>query len=513
MPILQAHHMPYLLKKAKTLVCDKPASPLTKELVRKILYDSDVKEEGGALDTEDSWQSLSVDEVIETQEELDLQELQECLETICNEEQEGTDWTPEYKLERIQGLAIDTSILERIREGRGPRDRNSPEDLVGLLLGTVPEGGDDARLPDRAYSELQRKVQNWNLTVAKCCGQSQPAEEEAEKANELIQVLRHRDIIRHWTEKRSGSPYMETRTRDLERALQTYRPETAAFKDKTPYETMAILVVNDRIAEPHLGFELRENMIRVMWMEEYLSLEQGLRTKKAILKAEIEAARQDNDQETVRRAEKQYRRLKSAMLEESASNVLRDLRCARRNLRGEVLRELQDLTVSYAGLKPVVVDKILAAPQLLNQLCEEADSHVNRVMQQYDTVEAEIAIVETAIDVVKEVNGVSCSRLRKFSAGDIKDAAERERTRKQRMEEPETARVMFKMTQDMQIVHERTQAVRQKFLDKLDTSLQEVHEALKKQYLAYSELLDAVDGEDEDAVPAANQGRAFPRRT
>lgn len=455
--------------------------PLTCALVRELLREEDdelYEQDPGDEDVAGTDRVHIADEgdLISTNPESTLSTTRNWLEELCNEEQSKADSEPEYHFQRVvrhpegaelpsfsgaesihrdgltdilvkpPGLALKIEIVDRISRGEGPRDTRYNDLLAPLRL--------NSDSPDRAipyctetYRQLYDVLQKWNKHVGSILDLSAEREELLEALNERAQLI---SKIEKGLKKRAVLDHPNPR---LQQALRAFRPEIAGFENQSVFDILVMLVANLRVANPDLDDETKCAIIRVVYREARLTLlsDKEYNAKKRDIQSKLESARRADDEAEVKRLNSQKHELQMQSHARRAETTIDFIRNARKDLYWKALLEMQDLALQQAGQKWAASER-LSAQEQSEQKRKDMEGALENTAK---PLAHGIALCEAAVVDMANMAGLihECIiRMRKTAALDLTDSAARDRVRKERMENPETALVMMKVSDNSKAV-------------------------------------------------------------
>jgi hypothetical protein len=453
--------------------------------------------------------------------ERDLGDTKSWLHDLAYQEHDNIDWTPEYPYwphghftESNNGghyipfeLGLNTDVLKRIEQGLGPRS-TEPEDLVAPLRGYTAADSDEAQSGRDICNELLKVLQAWNEEIA----EERYGRIEDENRDEAILEDMHRDelvdalderghILPYVRNNRRAQEDLEVNTERLQRAFWACRPEIAEFRDQTPYNIIAVWIANHLIATPNIETdpELWDILFKTMLAEAELQLDgRGfVNNKKAEIQDRLRSAIQD---EEIKILSKQKNDLDVERLTRGAVMVISDLKRARENLHRTKLEEMEELAVIQSSQKSLLEKRLPDARNMLEQSCDPADAALETILgQRMEKLQAEQEMTQSVVQALGSLGKNSWIRVRKFSAHDIKDPVEKAAVLAERSDNPQTAEMMFKVTDENGQVSRTSRQVCQT-LSRMQTSLEEVYAASKRRYQAYDVVLNRVGAVDEEGA-------------
>ncbi|KAH7109832.1 hypothetical protein B0J11DRAFT_586376 [Dendryphion nanum] len=504
------------LKPVKPAHLTSTASHLTRELVLKVLQDSDAVDEeyraqyerllSKRIHNAPMIASGPVVEGLKSQaagkyHRSTLQDLREWLDHLADEQQSNIDMASECGKEistlrctRHSLPSKDKIILDRISKGLGPRDVVR-EDLLTPFREFDPKKGFRDLISDYgSYVELLEMLQAWNAAaIQKKYGHGG----KAENVSELIGALgvRTRALVRA-VEGRGSSTMLNTR---VVQAIHAVYPETVDFLHKDPYSLVAMIIANRLVAEPDLqGTEsaLLDTMIANLLIESLFHVNNADLAEQLRTAAEMKWVRQRRDIAEMERIRR--KRFGKVQFNKAGKVVLDDLKRARRNLYMRKLKELQSLAIAQTSQKWYLENSPHVPSVILQEQCEDADSQLSRILRErMDTVEPLQESTHSKIESLKELGNRCYLRTRRFSALD-RPEEERQHVLEERMGNPETSAMMMAVVDETRDI-QRSITVVFRGIDHLEGALQDIWEAARYQLQTYEDVhVRANGGQDVD---------------
>lgn len=510
---------------------------LTRCLVQAALRDSDSGDQKGDVDV-DSAQPIPGHDSGSDEPEIVLRDTRNWLESLAQRERKKTNQVPEYTFRRIvvdpegsvfpflapgegvesdtpqailvksPGLALDTSVLDRIREGRGPRDFE-PEDLVAKLrVGTSADTSSTCSTfsseEEETYQGLLDVLFNWNRHVGQYKGL-------VKERKELLDALEERNhLITDIERGHKKSELLEKEISRLKRALKVFRPELATFEDQRVGAHLVMMVANFRIAIPDIDDELKYALIKTIAREVRLAIhfEKEYVARRAQLRA---LAKATGSSEEVQRLAQKRLDLNAEVWSLTCAKTIDIIKEARTELCERVLEDLNDLVAQQAGQKWAAYDASLASTCLPDTEWEEAQHTLRQTINKsLGPLEDMREVASFNIEEMKRLNRNCIGRTIKFAALDVHDPIAREHVRKERLEEPATARMMMKVVEEAKVMQDMSHFLSGR-METLENSLETALAAANAQLRAYDGMLAAVDSmgtESCESKMAGNDGKS-----
>jgi hypothetical protein len=393
---------------------------------------------------------------------------------------------------RELGMTVDKNMMERIREGQGPRPFKT-EDLVEMLRleSERISGTDKAPCSEETYDELLAILEAWNTRV----GTYPDLERERQ---DLLDVLESRcqlinDVEKgHQNEKLLRQQYLH-----LRQALHAYRPELRGFEDQNVFSQLIVMIANQGIAIPDLDDDVRDRAIETLFREFrsriYLGEEHFARRDQ--LEAEIERAKLQEDDTEVQELAKDRQQLDKRSCNDASGEVWTAVKVARKRLYDKVLEELQPLTEQQAGQKWMACSLAKAPASALAQSCTESENAMDNMLQNW--VLNIDNTLRSAISRLREMNclGSDNSSLVNKLAGLDVSKAERKAVLERRRNDLRTPYIMMEVTSQSSRLQRMSQHVLAR-MDDLYGSLDYVLGAARATFNAHDTLLARVDEDD-----------------
>lgn len=243
--------------------------------------------------------------------------------------------------------SIDTAVLQRIREGRGPRDHVF-EDLLAAFR-DAPLQSNSAE----SYDEMKRTLLTWNKKVSGDC-------QEGEDARELLKIAieRRAHLLKAPARGSDKSQFLEESSTELLKALAALRPEIASFKNQDFFDIMVMMWANARIAIPDLDDELRLLTMKALINELESKSHASNSVKLSGIARSLSVARLQLDSAQVKHLEKKMQAFKNKLREAVVKKVIDKIKVGRGKLAGIKLLELQELTELQAAQKWAAYDRL-----------------------------------------------------------------------------------------------------------------------------------------------------------
>ncbi|KAF2123442.1 hypothetical protein P153DRAFT_401922 [Dothidotthia symphoricarpi CBS 119687] len=433
------------------------------------------------------------------------------LDAKCLQEQASADWAPEFSRERwstfqeqegsIHGSpAIDTTILERIHAGRGPRDPSYEVDLLAAVRLEPVEmiEGPEPEYVRETYKATSKVLLEWNLHIS-----ADKYDPELSKA--LVGVLNERVRLFGEVQKGTANPTILNKTSDSSRqiiqALCALRPEVARFSTLNPTTILYILWAYIGRAVPDMDDDLKYATMRVLLGERLLMSSVKNKRRREMMEDDIKTSRQRGEMIRVQRLEEERSKEERILCEAAKTETRQRIKYARRGVREEALRELQQLTLLQAAQKWAFGDKTIPPWTGLHQACADADTNLRRtLLQKADDLDASCHALDANADLFRRLHRKVLTRALKFVGRDLNcDDATREKVIKERMNDPDTLRMMIEVNADLAGQKQAAGQLHEQ-MDMVEASLNPLLDAAKVQYRAHDGLSRVLNCEQSLSV-------------
>ncbi|KAF9695461.1 hypothetical protein EKO04_006485 [Ascochyta lentis] len=375
----------------------------------------------------------------------------------------------------IERPSMDVEVLNRIRDGRGPRDQVF-DDVLAPLRGSSPRGHSA-----ETYDELQKVLLAWNERILGNLGKEQDARKMLKTAIEKRASLLER--MSHGGEEKQA---LDDASAKLLHALTTLRPEIASFKDHDHFEVLVMMWAHVGIAIPDMDDDLKLLALEALLNE----LESRSRMTNAEKLSEIaqslSVTRSKVDMAEIERLEAKTQMSEEKMRETMVRKLIDKVKLARRELVQVKLKELLELTTLQAAQNWAAHDKVSKTRCWHDQhrTCGQADGKLQRALrQQMPELDAHVQVAQSNAKVLTDMGASLLSRALKAKSS-TKDESTSTLTGLEGSD--------FKtyLTESMtNILHARGQAA--KMVDQMDTvghHLDVLLSAAKNQYREYDRL-------------------------
>ena len=300
----------------------------------------------------------------------------------------------------IEHTCTDIAVLQRIRDGRGPREK-AFEDLLTPLRDSKFNGAE-------TYDEMRKVLQNWNKRMTGDQGENQYA-----RAMLKVAVERRAELLKGPNDGFDKNHALDESSIELLQALTALRPEIAGFKNQEHFDVLVMMWANVRIAIPDMDDDLKVLTMKALINEvEHKSHTTNAR-KLSDMARSMSVARLESDMAEVERLEAKMKAFEGKMRETVVKRLIDRIKVARRDLMQVKLEELQKLTELQATQKRVAHTKLSATASWGNQdrACDQADGKQQRVLQQQvPELEAHVHVVQSNAQVLSDMSRSLLSR-------------------------------------------------------------------------------------------------------
>lgn len=398
---------------------------------------------------------------------------------------------------------LDTTILRRIREGRGPRDEAS-EDLLAAFRkkGSCKSGAE-------TYGEIREILLSWNKHA------SQDVKNDTHEREILATAIETRiDLLTGFSHGSDRKQALDESSFELLRALKVLRPEIAGFQNQEHFDVLVIMWANARIAIPDMDDELKLLTMKALINEVESKSHTTNATKLSGMARSLSVARLELDSAEIERLETKMRAFEEKIRKTAVKKLIDRIKTTRNNLKQVVLEELQKLTELQMAQKWAAHTKLGSQQTWPGQrkACDQVDEKLQQVLrQQVPELDAHVHIVQSNANALAAVSNNMLSRAQEAGIS-LHDR------HSSRLSELATANVKSCLSATItDIFSARGEAV--KMLGRLtavETYLDMMLDAAKSQYQEYGELLhllnSAVSPSTNDDVDVELSNKIGPRR-
>ncbi|CAI6336575.1 unnamed protein product [Periconia digitata] len=438
-----------------------------------------------------------------TSEDASLQHARANLEALYDKQRASTDWSLDCERTprschsiQLEKRTLDTSILRRIADGRGPRDAQY-KDLLGPLRLAEQGSNETHSAAHETYEDLLKVLLAWNRHVA-------PIQDLIEERQELMEALRARDQLIDEAAQRNTLRLLNQPFPRLQKALCAFRPEIAHFANQDVSSIMIIMVANIRVAID-IDDDLKCAIFKTLFKEATVRLlfDRSFRSQRGEFRMEQKSARDRGDWDEVHRLKEKEREVERQYKAQRASEIIDSIRFARGDLYNKYLMEMQDLAVVQTAQMEVAAET--HSPQMIMSTIEEGSKGIYDDEDGDDRLQGigEVCNRDAGdINRMLEVTRDCLHRTRKFAALDVVDAVERNRVRRERMDMPGTASMMMKVVEDTKVIRGMSMNVL-KHMGDMETGLEEMMGAATTRYQAIEgglRTIGEVGNEDDEEV-------------
>jgi hypothetical protein len=374
----------------------------------------------------------------------------------------------------------DTAVLERIRDGRGPRGHCSEDLLATLRDAPVQKHG------TQWYGDPRSVLLAWNKRVSQGLEEDEGARDSLKAA-----IERRAHLLKAPARGSDKSLFLEESSAELLQALTAMRPEIADFEDQELLDVLVIMWANIRIAIPDLDDELKLLTMTALINEVESKSHTSNAVKLSSIARSLSVARLQMDPDEVECLEKKMQAFEKKLRETAAKKVIDKIKTGRRELTAVKLMELQQLTELQAAQKWATYTALGSSQQMQmpNRACDQADGRLQRVLQ-HQTLELDVHI-QAVQSNTNALAGMSADLLsRATEAGfalEDKTSSASNRLANEDMKAYVTGGIA-------DILNAREQAARMlEHMDAVDSHLEMMLDAAKNKYRAYDDVLPLVE--------------------
>ncbi|KAJ4339963.1 hypothetical protein N0V87_002902 [Didymella glomerata] len=374
----------------------------------------------------------------------------------------------------------DTAVLERIRDGRGPRGHCSEDLLATLRDAPVQKHG------TQWYGDPRSVLLAWNKRVSQGLEEDEGARDSLKAA-----IERRAHLLKAPARGSDKSRFLEESSAELLQALTAMRPEIADFEDQELLDVLVIMWANIRIAIPDLDDELKLLTMTALINEVESKSHTSNTVKLSSIARSLSVARLQMDPDEVECLEKKMQAFEKKLRETAAKKVIDKIKTGRRELTAVKLMELQQLTELQAAQKWATYTALGSSQQMQmpNRACDQADGRLQRVLQ-HQTIELDVHI-QAVQSNTNALAGMSADLLsRATEAGfalEDKTSSASNRLANEDMKAYVTGGIA-------DILNAREQAARMlEHMDAVDSHLEMMLDAAKNKYRAYDDVLPLVE--------------------
>ncbi|KAF2621694.1 hypothetical protein BU25DRAFT_463484 [Macroventuria anomochaeta] len=307
-----------------------------------------------------------------------------------------------YRVEGAVCPPLDSAVLQRIREGRGPRD-TIPEDLLAAFRDNDPQNHSA-----ETYGDLRKVLLSWNDRMSGNLGEDQDAREMLQ-----IAVERRTHLLKSSSHGLDRTHALKESSNELLQALTTLRPEIASFRSQDPFDILIMMWANVRIAIPDLDDELKLLTMKALLNEVESRLHTSNATKVFGLARSLSVARLEQNTAAVERLETKIQAFEQKMRETIVKKAIDRIKLMRKDLLQGKLKELQQLTELQAAQKWDAHAKLGGSQQRQNQsrAYDQANGKLRRVLQQQvPELDAHVQVVQNNANALAGMSASLLSR-------------------------------------------------------------------------------------------------------
>ncbi|KAJ4373298.1 hypothetical protein N0V83_003592 [Neocucurbitaria cava] len=293
-------------------------------------------------------------------EDANLGDVRAWLDSECAKELEKSCWQDEETeavvvMTEVKSLGVDTSILNRIHEGRGPRDA-AFEDLLAPLRLHSPAGPSSR---EETYDDMVEVLLAWNQHVTHAYDNTEGRElliaslhERLKAVNKIHEMIKDRRASEMY-DRIGHKGILEPSARHILQALHIYRPEIKRFKNQDPFDSLVMLWANTRPEIPDIKIddEMRYLSFKVLVAEQGLAQRYADESFRREIKRKRDSARQRKDKPSYLRLQEEKEHFEKAAAKQALQSTHSKIFYARSELRKLGLQDLQALTLLQASQK------------------------------------------------------------------------------------------------------------------------------------------------------------------
>ena len=406
-------------------------------------------------------------------QEIELEDVLARLDELCLEERgpflnadedSNWDWYREITAElHADELRMDTTILERIKTGNGPRDKIF-EDLLAPLRSEplAPEA-------EESEADVLKVLLAWNKRIADSHNDDLTTRQAftaalVERINVVDRVLAivSDDKNSNHDDKTGQNGILEPSRRRLLKAIHEYRPETRNFRNQNPFDMLVIMLAHVEQQE----FEVANKddcmylIFKALNGQEQLKNRFNREKQRRSYKSQREDAERDNNQDEVRRCTTKWRVSNKRLAERTRQKLMTRIQRARNELRKVGLDELLKLAVLQSAQPHAERENDPDTPPWKDIFgkCTQADDYdtlKDKLEKHFPDMEATLEATADKVQDMKTTHNLVLSRTVKFAGADLqgRDEAERKRIITARLNDPVTARIMEETLEGMLNTH------------------------------------------------------------
>ncbi|CAG5142791.1 uncharacterized protein ALTATR162_LOCUS1224 [Alternaria atra] len=402
----------------------------------------------------------------------DLEDVKARLEELCREEhesfldadEEDSDWERYRRISATLNSdepGMDTSVLERIRNGEGPRDTLFEDMLAPLRSRPLVPGTEESK------EDMLEVLLAWNKRITDDCNDDLTARkafiaalEERVNVVDKVTAIVSDDTNSNQNNEIGHDGILEPSQRRLLKAIQAYRPETRSFKNQDPFNMLIILLAHVRQEE----FEVadKDDCINLaLWVligQGQLKYRFDREKQRRSYQSQKEDAEQDGNPDKVRRCTARWRVYNKRLAERTMRKLMTRIQCARNGMRKIGIDELLKLAVLRSAQPRAERDDILydytpSWGEILDR-CTQADDYDtlnNKLGNYFSDLQTTLEVTASKVQDMKTTHNMVLSRTAKFVGADLRGRNETERARimTARLNDPVTVKIMEETLEGM----------------------------------------------------------------
>jgi hypothetical protein len=483
--------------------------------------DDHIQEQDSDLDDDSSSDSLAEstntdDECLLASPEANLGELWEWLDSEGDKECARIDRSSEYV--HCEGDAgrpntldhgLNTAVLERIRQGKGPRRAKFEDLLAPLRLDIDAKPRKNKKIHKQTYGDMKGVLVDWNKHVA------DPGD-DLKARDALLAAMRGRiSFLKKIAVHRSTADAYDDTSGKLVHAIHVYRPETAAFHTKDPSDLLIIILAHIGFIKPDIDDELKHLIFHALVMERNYNARKFNRNFIRGQEKKILGAKQSGDQQAVKKYEGRLRDWEYGLFLKSGNKLIEKIKFARRGVEQNCFKGMRQLRILQAAQAIALAEKTtkldsLSRDHLVTSMwladaqndCNAADADLERtVAERLEDLDRYFDVAERRVDDMRRDSRVRIlTRARRHGGHDLADRtrAERNCIVKDRMTDHGTTQMMSDAVVAVIDVRSKAGDMLEQVID-INVLLAAMMDAAKASYRAYDELALFIEhGEEEE---------------
>ncbi|KAJ4991801.1 hypothetical protein SVAN01_02651 [Stagonosporopsis vannaccii] len=281
---------------------------------------------------------------------------------------------------------LGTGILQRVRQGRGPRDSVAEDLLAVFRVDSLEENCAET------YEDMQKVLLSWNKRVSAGLVEDQHARVILRAA-----VARRRSLLRRSYPGIDREKALQESTNEMLHALTALRPEVACFQTQESSDILTMMWANVRVVVPDLDDELKALTMKAL-IDETVSKSNAKNAGNMTgLARSLSVAQLEGNDDEIVRLKAKIQAFKQKIHETAIRNVIDRIKGTRRELAQIKLKDLQDLTELQAAQKWAAHTKLGGCQHMQNLIsaCDQADIMLRRKShQQVPEMDAHVQVAQ-----------------------------------------------------------------------------------------------------------------------